>query len=176
MLLDDGVYGREPEPGPLADALGREEGFENVGLDLGTHADPGVAYAQHRVGPRARARMRAHEDGVELDVGGLDGQAPALRHRVACVHRQVQDDLLDLRGIGLHATQRGVEHRDQLDRLADQRPQHLRDVRHHAVEIQHPRLEHLLAAEGEELLGERRRAVRRLLDQLDIAPPRVVGR
>jgi len=40
----------------------------------------------------------------------------------------------------------------------------------------HARLEHLLAAEREELLGEGRRAIRRLPDQLEIAPSGIVGR
>jgi hypothetical protein len=33
---------------------------------------------------------------VELDVRGLDQQAAAGRHRVACVHGEVHEHLLDL--------------------------------------------------------------------------------
>ena len=44
--------------------------------------------------------MRSGVVRVQLDVGGLDGQLAALRHRVAGVDRQVHDDLLDLAGIG----------------------------------------------------------------------------
>src|SRR2546430_5136766 len=44
-----------------------------------------------------------------------------------------------------------------LSRSADDPPQHLLHVRDHDVDVEHLRLQHLLAAEGEELLRERRR-------------------
>ena len=44
------------------------------------------------------------------------------------------------------------------------------------VQVEHPRLEHLLAAEGQELLGERRGPLAGLLDLLEVVPwLRVLG-
>src|SRR5207245_276113 len=139
-------------------------------LNLRAHADSGITYAEHRVGPRAGAWMRLDEGAVELDVRGLDGEPTTLRHRVPGIDGEVQDDLLDLRRVGLDAAEGRVEQGDQLDRLADQRLEHLRHAGHDPVEVEHARLEHLLAAEREALLSERRRAIRRFPDQLDAAP------
>ena len=44
------------------------------------------------------------------------------------------------------------------------------------VQIDDPRLHHLLPAEGEELAGQGGRAVRGFLDELDVAPERALGR
>ena len=54
------------------------------------------------VAPRRHGRMGRGVVFVEIDVGGLERQAAALRHGVARVHGEVQDDLLDLARIGLH--------------------------------------------------------------------------
>ena len=56
----------------------------------------------------------------------------------------------------------------QLDVLADDAPEHRRDPVHHLAEIEHGRLEHLLAAEREQLVRQVRRAVRRLDDLVQI--------
>src|SRR3546814_1372780 len=42
-LFDDSIDGRKPEPGALADVLGREEGFENLGQHVGRYTGAGVA-------------------------------------------------------------------------------------------------------------------------------------
>ena len=76
-LLDDAVDRREPEAGPLADLLGREEWLE----DLAEHVrrDPAAG-----VGDRKRAVIGDRQD-VRAELGdlvrlhriGLDGQRPA---------------------------------------------------------------------------------------------------
>ena len=50
----------------------------------------------------------------------------------------------------------------QLDVLADDAAQHRADAAHDLAEVEHRRLQHLLAAEGEQLVREVRRAVRRV--------------
>ncbi len=57
----------------------------------------------------------------------------------------------------------------QVDVLADDPPQDLLEVAHQRVEVDDARLEHLLAAEGQELVRHRRRLPARLLDHLDVA-------
>ena len=61
-----------------------------------------------------------------------------------------------------------ARHGRQRDVLADQPLQHRDRFADGGVELQHARLQHLLSAEGQELLGERRGPVRRSLDQLEI--------
>ena len=48
----------------------------------------------------------------------------------------------------------GARHDRQLDVLADQAPQHLLHVGHDGVQVEDARLQHLLAAEGQELAGQ----------------------
>src|SRR5207302_5610555 len=105
VLLHDTVHRREAEPGPLAHALRGEERLEQVCLNLRTHAGSAIAHTEHRVGSNAGARMRLDERAVELDVAGLDGEPTALWHRVPGVDGEVQDDLLDLRRVGLDAAE-----------------------------------------------------------------------
>jgi len=103
------------------------------------------------------------------------GTGSAARHRVARVDGEVDQHLLELRAVGVHG--RKVERRPQgqLDVLADEPPQQAAERADHRVEIEPRRLQHLLAAEGEQLLGQRARALGRLLDQLELAPAHGVG-
>ena len=87
---------------------------------------------------------------------------PPPRHGVARVDRQVDHGLFDLRRIGLDVAGLRVEDQRQLDVFADQPPQHLLDVDHHRVDAHDARLDHLAAAEGQQLVGERGRRGRRL--------------
>ena len=79
-----------------------------------------------------------------------------MRHRVARVHGEVDDHLLDLRRVGAHRGELGAEHRHELDVLADQPAQHHVHVADRRVQVEDPRLQHLPAAEREQLAGERR--------------------
>ena len=99
----------------------------------------------------------------------LDRHRPASRHRVARVDREIDDHLLELSRIGADRTELGVEHRQQLDVLADQAPQHHVHVGDDGVEVEHPGLQDLPAAEREQLPGERRGARGGLLDLLGVA-------
>ena len=55
--------------------------------------------------PGADVQVRRGIALVQLDVAGLDGQPAAGRHGVPGVDRQVQQDLLDLAGVGLDRPQ-----------------------------------------------------------------------
>ena len=65
---------------------------------------------------------------------------------------------------------------DELDVLADQPPQHLLDLGHDRVQVQDPGLQHLLAAEGQELAGEPGRALGGLRDLVDVLVRRGIRR
>ena len=60
--------------------------------------------------------------------------------------------------------------------LSDESRQHGREPGHHRIQVEHLRLQDLLAAEGQELAGEGRRAVRRRPDQVDVAAKRMLCR
>ena len=83
-------------------------------------------------------------------------------HRVLGVDRQVDDDLLQLPGVGAHRAQVSCEDRAQLDVLTDQALQHPVHVGHDLVEVEDSRGQDLLAAEGEQLTRQVGGAQRRL--------------
>ena len=172
-LLDDPVDGREAEPSPLADALGREERLEEVGLGLGVHPHSRVAHGEKHVRAGVDVGLLAGIRLVQLDVRGLDGEPPSLRHGVPRVDGQVQDDLLELPRVGPDPAEHGFRRRDEVDVLADQPPEQRLHPSHHDVHVEHPRLEDLLPAKRQELLGERGGAARGLGDQVDVPAGRL---
>ena len=91
---------------------------------------------------------------IQQYVGGFDRQVAALRHGFTGVHSEIHEDLLDLAGINFHEAERGLEGGLELYVLADEPLQHLRSIGDDRIQVQHDRLKHLLAAEGEELAGQ----------------------
>ena len=174
MLSHHPVDHREPEPGALPGLLRGEEWLEDARLGGRVHPHAGVHDSQDRVrtgrqglGPVGRGRL-------DLDAVGLDTQGAAARHGVARVHRQVHQDLLELARVGVDVPGPRSQSEEQLDVLADEPPQHPADLVDHRVEVEVLALQHLLAAEGQELPGETGGAIGRLLDLLDAATERIV--
>ena len=98
----------------------------------------------------------------------------ALGHGVAGVDRQIHQHLLDLAGIRVHDAEVIVEHRGDLDVLAQQAPQHLERVLDDGAQIECHRLDHLAAGKREQLASQSSRPFGRLRDLLDAAAGRVV--
>ena len=75
--------------------------------------------------------------------------------------------------IGAHRPALRVERDAHLHGLPHQALQHRPHPLHHAVEIQHARLQDLLAAEGQQLPGQSRGAFPGLMDLLEVGPQRI---
>ena len=105
---------------------------------------------------------------LELDGRRLDRERAAVGHRVARVHGEVEDHLLELPRVGLDRAGSGVEVHDERDVLADQAVEHLLDVGDDLVQVELAGLNHLLAAEREELLRERRGPGSGVLDLFEV--------
>src|ERR687892_1742453 len=174
-LLDDPVHGGEPESGPLSDLLRGEERLERVRLRLRVHAAARVAHLEYDVGPGPHpAGPTGRERLVHVGVRRLDDEAPTVRHGVARVHHEVGDHLLELARVGLDAAEVRLDGGDQLDVLADQAPQHPLHVLHDLVQVEDPWLEHLPAAESEELAREVGRPLGRALHLPGVPAPWIV--
>ncbi len=93
---------------------------------------------------------------VESDVGRLDREPAAGRHRVARVDREIHDDLLDLAGVGAYRPKLRSGSHHQIDVFADHAVEHFEVFGGDIVEIDDARGEHLLAAEGQQLASQRR--------------------
>ena len=153
-LLHDAVHGREPESCPLARRLGREERLEDPAHGLLVHADAGVAYLDGDVVPLLQPAMIARVARRDVPVRGLHEQLTAGRHGVARVHREVHQHLRDLTRVGAHCAQILIQRSGHRDVLADQAAENLLAVAHHGIQVDDARLQHLLAAEREQLLRE----------------------
>jgi len=87
-----------------------------------------------------------------------------VRHRIARIHREVHEELYDVPRVDLHVGDGGVEPRHDHHVLAQQPLEHLVRVADGHVQVEHARHEDFLAAEREQLLGERGRSFRGVLD------------
>ena len=98
-LLDETVHHAEAESGPLPSSFGAEERLEHA-LDIfRRNACSRVRHGNQHVGPGRDLGMDGRIVGVEFDGGGLDRQAPALRHRVPRVQGQVEQGRVELRRV-----------------------------------------------------------------------------
>jgi len=143
------VDGREPQARAPADVLGREERVEDVALRLGVDPRAGVGDRKARVRPRLDARVFVGVALAEPLLAGLDRQDAAVRHRVAAIHREVDDYLLDLAAVGQHRGRVFRGEHGYLDVVADQAGKHRHHGGDHFVQVEDDRLENLLARERE---------------------------
>src|SRR5712692_842019 len=84
------------QPKPGAFYFGSEEGLEDMRLGVGIHADSRVGHGQHDIPAWLHGPLAAGVALVEIRVLGLDRERSALRHGVARIESQIQNDLLKL--------------------------------------------------------------------------------
>ena len=169
VRLDDAVDGGEPETGPAPLRLGGEERLEDPVQVLSRDADARVRDREHHVGARREARRRARV--VELLDGRLERERAAPGHRVAGVHGEVHDHLLQVARIAADVALRRAQALLDAHRLVERPAEERGHLLHHRVQV------HVLLSlvaeprEREEAPRQVRRAVaggrdgpRRLLD------------
>ncbi len=169
-LLHDSVRAREPEAGPLADALGREERVEDPVADLARHPAALILDREDDV-PSGLELEAARIVGTDFGVARPDRQRAAVGHRVARVQREVEEHLLHLAGVGANRIERGVEHRQSSIRSPRTRRSIATVSETSAFSSSGSRVEGLAPAEGEQLARQRGGALRARLD-----PAQVLGR
>ena len=167
-LLDDAVHRGEAEPRPHPGFLVVKKG-SNTALGLGVHASPVSLTDSITNGPAGRGLARRKRSSSSASASSIASLPPG--HRVARVHREVQEDLHDLVGVRAHAPEVLRRHDGQGDVLADDPLEHVPGLADDVVQVQHPGLQHLLAGEREELPGEGRGALGRPENLLDPLRP-----
>ena len=174
-LLDDAVGRRQSEPGALADLLGREEGLEDaLEMRLGD-AGAGIDHLDQHVIAGGQDLGAPLQRGREGDVGGADRQRAARGHGVPRVHREIDDDLLELSLVDLDQPEVAAVDDVELDVDADQAAQEVGQLGEHVGDVQHLGLQGLLAGEGEELAHQIGGAVGVLLDLHDVGEVLLAG-
>src|SRR5690606_7719855 len=106
--------------------------------------------------------------GLNLHALQLDAQHAAVRHGVASVECEVEDNLLDLRGIGEHAPGLRVEVKLQPYGVAEQAPKHAVHGADGFAGVYLPGGDHLAPGECQQLPGEFGRATCGALDLLHV--------
>src|SRR5438094_1556360 len=155
VILDDAIADRKPEPGSLPDRLRREEGFEDLGLDL--FGDPGSRVADLHLDPVPLGQARG-----DLDRAGL-----AL-HGLLRVDQEIHQDLLELIGVAEDRGKIRLELLLQTNLVKSELmiregggvlddPVHIRDLK----------LDLFLTGELEQVLHDLRAALGLLLDDLE---------
>ncbi len=110
---------------------------------------------------------------VGADVAGPHDDPAALRHGVAGVDHEVDDDLLQLVEVGLDQPQVAAVAHVDLDLLADQATHHVLQFGEHVGELQHLGPQRLAAREGEQLPHQAGGPVGVLLDLHDVLERRI---
>ena len=153
-LFYNAVHGGQSQASALTLPLGGEERLKQARPGRRIHSDARVGNGQEHVQPRLGLDVPLGVDPVQLDVGSLYRDFSASRHRIPGIHRQVHNDLFQLPRVGPNSAQVRRESRVQLDVLPDQSPEQFPCIRDQRIQVHHPRFEHLLPAEDEQLAGE----------------------
>ena len=175
-LFHDSVNGRQAEAAALALFLRGEERLEDARSRRLIHAFAGVRHGDHDVVAGNDAGVIHGVGVVEIHGRGFEHQTAAVRHRVAAVHRQAHQHLLDRHRIHLDRRQRRRENGHELDIGAEKTAQQLFQLAHDRVDVHNLRLQHLPPAERQQLARQRRRPFARVPDLFEIGPQRVVER
>jgi len=166
-LADEGEDRGQAQPRPAAGRLRREVRLEGARERGGVHAGAGVGDAHHHRAQRAGRAL------LEIDVGGLDGDAPAGGHRVARVEQQVHQRLLELPHVHLDAAQARLQLERDLHLLAQQRGQRAHHAGRHRVEVERGRHRRRRLAGRQHVLREVEAPHRGLADGLGARAQRV---
>ena len=153
-LLDEPMHHRQSQPGAAADLLGGEERFEHPGQGGRVHAMAVVAHPQHHVLAWCCIREQGSVVVVEVAVVDLDHQPPAVRHRIAGIHRQVQYGGLQLADVDRHAPDVLGAADLQLHQLTQCTLQHVVHVQQALVEVGGLAVQRLASGKRQQALGQ----------------------
>src|SRR5690606_7031677 len=149
--VQDPIDRRKAEPGPLVRGLGREKGLKEACPHLLVHPDAVIAHGEREVfGRGAGARVFVRFD------GRCEGDVPASRHRIACVHGEVQEYLFEPGPIGQELGFAGVQPELESDLLAEEAREDAREVHDDLIDVKEGALDGVAACEREELARELR--------------------
>ena len=164
-----------PRPVPAPGSLVVKNGSNRWRCTSSLMPTPVSLTASSTFAPAAPSPRDARVLLVEVDVGGLDREPAAVRHRVARVGREVEDHALDLRAVRLDRGEAGRQPHADADVVADDPAHHRLHAGDDLVQVEHARVQHLAAAEREQLAGERRRLLGRVGDLADLVAVLRVG-
>ncbi|KAF1853937.1 hypothetical protein Lal_00005148 [Lupinus albus] len=161
-LLGEAVDHRQPQSGALADGLGGEEGIEGLFDHVRRHAGAVVRHAERHILAGMHVLL-PRPFMVDPAVAGLDGDPAAARHGVAGVDAEVQQRVFQLRWVDHRRPQPGHADHLHLDARSHGALDQLQHAADQPVGVDRLRRQRLLAGEGEQPVGQRRRPPHRPL-------------
>ena len=167
MAFHDSNDGGETEAGPLPDFFGREKWIENLVHRLGRHAGAAVRDTQHDVRPELRAGIHPRDLIVHDDVLRADGERAARGHGVARVDAEIQQDLVELRGVAVHGPQIGRKRGLDVDVSREGLRHDFGEFVHEMLRLNEDPLAFHAAREGEHLLHDASAALAAALDDVE---------
>ena len=107
---------------------------------LARDAASGVGHAQRDVGPRreileTRFGEILESRFAEILARRLDAKAPAFRHRIACVHHQIEKRALELIAIDVYRAKIRGKSRLEVDCLSQRAPDDLRHISDQRIDV-----------------------------------------
>ncbi len=135
----------QSETAAFAALLGGEERLEDAFQHVRFDARSGVDHADAHEFARFDMRVIKAECRVNANVTRLQSEPAALRHRIACVDRQVENGVFKLSRIHPCMPQIGCEHGVNLDGLAQRTLQQLAESAEQPIQIRNDRIENLPA-------------------------------
>ena len=132
------------------------------------NSQAGVSDREQDVVSRRHNRAAVDVFVVKVETGGLDGELPALGHRVTGVYSKIDDDLLHLNRIGLDMTEVLAGDQSKLDVLSNKTRQNAPEVLDHFIEVEQAQGLCLSPAEREKLPGKVGGAARSVQDFANI--------
>ncbi len=153
---------------PLPFSLVVKKGSKMRASGLSRHPRTRVCHREPNVSPRFHGDVRVGILLIELDIAGFDGELPSARHRVAGIHGQVHDDLLELSRIRQDVSELARQMHCEVDVFTEQAAEHALDPPDDLVHVRDPGLDDLLAAEAQELSGQGCRSLARLVHLPDV--------
>jgi hypothetical protein len=170
LVSHDAIGGGEPEPISLSGLLGGEKGLEQAGTGFGVHAAARVADGELDPGIAELLLLASWSGCWLIVVPGGERDPAALRHGVARVQNQVQNDLLNLGRIHLHQAEITRQIGNEFDVLADQPGEQITHFRDRIVQGEQARLNRPLLRHRHQLLDEPRPLLPRRADLLGETP------
>ena len=164
MLLEHAIDGSHAHARAFAWFLGGEERLEDAAHGGRVHPVSAVFHRQADVAAELGLRIAPAVSLVDLDGRRRESKPAAIGHGVTGIKRKIHNDLIDATRIGENERKLRRQACVDCDVFADHTAKHADRLLDDFIQLQGPALDHLFAAVGQELVGERGCAHGRLLN------------
>jgi hypothetical protein len=154
MLLDDAENSGQAEPGPFARLFGGKKRFKDAWEDLRRNPAPSVSNPKTNVSPGRGVWDESSVLFGENFLGRLDQKLAAAGHGVTSIDQQVHQHLVEHPSVDPGGERVRMDRELQVHVFPQDALQHFGQADHRLVQVDLAGLQHLLATEGQQPLGQ----------------------